>query len=315
MENILVAGAGVLGSQIGFQSAFKGKNVIFYEINDDALAKAKDRVKKLRDTYLAEFDDIEKNLEKDVHNFPRGLVDDAESLTQEDVKVLKQQVNEAFDGIRYTTDLDEGAKDADFVIESIIEDEAIKKDFYESLAPHLPEKTILGSNSSTMLPSTFAESTGRPEKYLHFHFANSIWKNNITEIMAHSETSQETIDAVNQFSEDIAMIPVNIKKENPGYLMNALLIPFLFAAQRLYVEDIASVEDIDKAWKLATGAPRGPFEIHDVVGMNVVYQIGKVRPHADEPGTTEYKIVELFKKMIDEGKLGRETGEGFYKYD
>lgn len=315
MKNVLVAGAGVLGSQIAFQSAFKGKNVTIYEISDEAQEKAKSRINKLKDTYLAEIDTIEKNLDKEDPSFPRGLVDDPESVTKEEVEKLRQQVNDGFDGIKYTTDLAEGAKDAEYVIEAIIEDEDIKKDFYQSLAPHLPEETILASNSSTLLPSTFAEATGRPEKYLHFHFANSIWRNNITEIMGHSGTAEETFDAVTQYAEEIGMIPIKIKKENPGYVLNALLIPFLNAATRLYVEDIASVEDIDKTWKVSTGAPNGPFETYDVVGMNVAYQISKTRPGADEPGTTEYKVAQLFKGMIDEGKLGRETGEGFYKYD
>lgn len=102
------------------------------------------------------------------------------------------------------------------MIESIIEDKDIKQDFHQSLSEYLPEKMIVVSNSSTLLPSMFAEASGRPEKYFHFHFANMIWRNNIAEIMAHEETNDKSIEAVTRYAEDIGMIPVNVHKEKPG---------------------------------------------------------------------------------------------------
>lgn len=315
MENVLVAGAGVLGSQIAFQSAFKGKNVTILEMDDEAAEKAKGRIEKLKDTYLKEFDLIEKQLKKDERDFPRGLVENPEDLEVDDLDQLRENVKSAYDSITFETDKEKASQDIDFVIEAIIEDKEIKQDFHQSLSEYLPEKTIVASNSSTLLPSMFAEASGRPEKYLHFHFANTIWRNNIGEIMGHEDTDEKSIEAVNQYAEEIGMIPVNIHKERPGYLLNSLLIPWLNAAIELYVEDYAEFEDIDKTWKISTGSPRGPFEVFDVVGMNVAYQIMKAKPEANEEGTTDYKAAKLFKDMIDQGKLGRETGQGFYTYD
>lgn len=217
--------------------------------------------------------------------------------------------------MKFETDQASAVEDVDLVIESIIENEEIKKDFHSQLSKHLPEKTIVTSNSSTMLPSTFAESTGRPEIYLHFYFANTIWHNNIGEVMRHKGTNDESVKAVEAYAKEISMVPVIIEKENPGYVLNALLVPFLDAAEKLYVEGIADFEDIDKIWKISTGSPKGPFEVFDIVGMETPYNLAKAKQGADEEGTTQYKIVKMYEKMIDEGKLGIQTGEGFYKYN
>lgn len=203
---------------------------------------------------------------------------------------------------------------ADLIIEAIAEDPKQKIAFYQELAKHIPEKTIIATNSSTMLPSAFAQYTGRPEKYLALHFANEIWRNNTAEIMGHPDTGQEYYDAVCEFAENINMIPLKLKKEQPGYILNSMLVPFLSAAEALYADGVADFETIDKTWMLATGAPLGPFRILDVVGLTTAYNIGMMNPKASDPDTIEGKVAAMLKEKIDAGKTGINSGEGFYKY-
>ena len=207
--------------------------------------------------------------------------------------------------------------DADLVIESMAENVEDKITFYKNLAPLLPEKTIIVTNSSTMLPSRFARYTGRPEKYLSLHFANSIWKNNTAEIMSQDKTDPRYFDAIMQFAAEIRMIPLPVRKEKSGYLLNSMLIPLLFSGMDLYVNGISDPESIDKAWTLGTGAPKGPFRILDTVGLTTAYNI--VKMYVKIPSfLAPYNfrgMEKMLKKYIDEGKLGMSSGEGFYKYE
>ena len=161
--------------------------------------------------------------------------------------------------LHYELDMKKAMEDADLIIESLSEDPKAKIAFYQSMAEVLPEKTVVVTNSSTMLPSTFAPYTGRPDKYLALHFANEIWKNNTAEIMGHSETNQKYYDEVVEFAQQIGMIPLKLKKEQPGYILNSLLVPFLNAGQALVANGVADPETIDLTWMLGTGAPLGPF--------------------------------------------------------
>ena len=178
---------------------------------------------------------------------------------------------------------------------------------------------------SPLLPSKLAKFTGRPDKYLAMHFANYIWKNNIAEIMRHSDTGDKAVKDVIKFAEAINMVPLVAKEEKSGYLLNSLLVPFLLCAMDLYANGISDPETIDKAWTLGTGAPHGPFQILDVVGLetakNIVLQYQKV-PNLLDPLLKKMMMPYNFDGMlkildgyIDKGKMGRATKEGFYKYD
>ena len=236
------------------------------------------------------------------------------SISDEEIDALKADAEKAYESIVLTTSYEEAAEDADLVIEAIAEDPEQKIQFYQELAKYLPEKTILATNSSTMLPSTFAEYTGRPEKYLALHFANSIWDGNTAEIMGHDGTEQEYFDEVVQFALDIRMVPLKLYKEQPGYILNSMLIPFLNAALALAANDVSDFETIDLTWMLATGAPAGPFRTLDIVGLATAYNVHKMYLGADDINTTTGKICAMLKQMIDEGKTGIDAGEGFYKY-
>lgn len=315
MKKVVVAGAGVLGSQIGFQSAYRGKDVTFWLRSEDSIERAKPRVETWYKTYLAELENMKQELEKDRPDYARGLVDNFQELTPEKIDTLLENVESAYANIKYETDLEKAVADAEIVIESMAEIKEEKHAFFQELAKYLPEETIVVSNSSTMLPSTFAEDTGRPEKYLHLHFANRIWRLNIGEVMVHPGTDEASRDAVMAFTEEIGMVPVLLNKERPGYILNSLLIPFLNAAQELLVTGVADYKDIDKTWKISLGVPMGPFEILDMIGLVTPYNLNKSYPQYEDPESNVRKIVDLYEKMLAEGKKGVETGEGFYKYD
>lgn len=281
IKNVTVLGTGVLGAQIAFQTAFSGYNVTAYDIDDAALAKAEKFIAYLESRY-------------------RGDV-----ATADDAAIAAARSR-----LKFTTDLAASVAEADLVIEAVPEKIEIKREVYGKLAAVAPADTIFASNSSTLLPSAMADATGRPEKFLALHFANEIWKHNVAEVMGHPGTSPEIYNQIVDFARQIGMVPIQIRKEQPGYVLNSLLVPFLLAAGDLLVKDIASPEDIDATWKIATGSPLGPVQILDIVGLTTAYNIAATLSGADAP------FPKLLKEnYIDKGKLGVSTGEGFYKHN
>lgn len=283
-KHITVAGSGVLGSQIAYQTAFKGFQVSVYDINDQALERAKERIAELMPHY------------------------------RQDLGATREETDQALGRISFYSDLAQAVAEADLVIEAVPEVVSIKTEFYTKLGQVAPAKTVFATNSSTLLPSQFADATGRPERFLALHFANEIWKNNTAEVMKHPGTDMQVFQDVVDFAKAIGMVALPLHKEQPGYILNSLLVPLLEAAQRLLVREVADVETIDKTWMVATGAPLGPFAILDVVGITTAYNIGQAK--ADATGDEEFvRVANLLKtEYIDKGKLGRATGEGFYKY-
>ncbi len=283
-KNVTIAGSGVLGYQIAFQTAFHGFKVVVYDINDEVLEKAKAKFNNLSEAY------------------------------KRDLNATQEQLDQTFKNLSYSSDLKDAVKDADLLIEAVPENPEIKIGFYEKLAKVAPEKTVFATNSSTLLPSQFAEATGRPPKFLALHFANNIWLHNTAEIMGHPTTDPQAFKDVVSFAKDIGMVALPLRKEQPGYILNSLLVPLLSAATELLVNEVADVQTIDKTWMKATGAPIGPFAILDVVGITTAYNIDKMA--AEKTGdpikvkTTAY----LKENFIDKNKLGVSTGEGFYKY-
>lgn len=283
-QHVTVAGGGVLGSQIAMQTAYFGYDVTLYDISEEAIAQAKERTAALNEPY------------------------------RQDLKATDEQLQAAHERLTYTNDLAEAVKEADLVIEAIPEVIAIKVDFYKKMATLAPEHTVFVTNTSTLLPSQFAEATGRPEKFLALHFANHIWRNNTAEVMGHEGTEQKYFDEVVQFAQSIGMVALPLYKEQPGYILNSLLVPLLDAAEMLYVNEVADPETIDKTWMIGTGAPLGPFAILDIVGIKTAYNIVQMKAEATK-NDNYIRLAQLLKeRYIDQGKLGRETGEGFYKY-
>lgn len=309
IRNVVVAGSGVLGSQIAMQSAYKGFNVTVWLRSEASIERARPKLERFKNTYLGTLEAMRTNPAA----YARGLADSPD-LTSAQIDELEAKVGPAYESIRLTTSYEEAAKDADLVIEAIAEDPAQKEAFYTELSKHLPAKTILCTNSSTLLPSMMASYTGRPERFLALHFANEIWRNNTAEIMGHPGTDPAAFQTVVEFAQAIGMVPLPLKKEQPGYILNSMLVPFLSAAEALAADDVADVETIDKTWMLATGAPAGPFRILDIVGLTTAYNIGIMDPRAADPNSVQGRVASMLKEKIDAGKTGIAAGEGFYTY-
>ena len=311
MKNITILGGGVLGSQIAFQTSYSGYNVTIYLRSKESIKRCKKKLEEVKNSYIEAINIMKKN--KDINNWSLGIADFDNFNTS---KCLKK-VNMVLDEIKLELNLDKALKDTDLVIESMSEDFNAKKEIYESIKDKLDGKTIIVTNSSTMLPSKLAKYTGRSDKFLALHFANSIWKNNIVEVMRHDKTSEYAFNEVIDFAKSIRMIPLPLNKEKSGYLLNSMLIPLLFSSLDLLVNGISDVKSIDTAWKRGTGSPKGPFEILDTVGLKTAYNI--VLMYVKIPkflAPYNFKGMEsLLKKYIEEGKLGKSSGEGFYKYD
>jgi 3-hydroxybutyryl-CoA dehydrogenase len=309
IKKVVVAGGGVLGSQIALQSSYCGFDVTIWLRSEGSIERAKPKLERFKNIYI----DTLEQMKTDASAYCRGLTSKTD-LSDEELDELKQKAQAAYDDLTLTTSYEEAAADADLIIEAIAENPEQKIAFYTELAKYMDEKTILVTNSSTLLPSMFAEYTGRPEKYLALHFANTIWQNNTAEVMGHPGTEQKYYDEVVQFAEDINMIPLKLNKEQPGYILNSLLVPFLNAAQSLLANDVSDHETIDKTWILATGAPAGPFHILDIVGLTTAYNIISMNPEAQNPETTPGKIAKMLKEKIDAGETGINAGKGFYEY-
>jgi 3-hydroxybutyryl-CoA dehydrogenase len=281
LGTVTVLGTGVLGSQIAYQSAYCGYPVTAHDVDDAALGVGRERITGLAERY-----------EREVDGAAGGAADAA--LTR----------------IRYTSDLPDAARDADLVIEAIPEILDLKREVFAKLGAVAPERTIFATNSSTRLPSALADSTGRPDRFLALHFANEIWSHNIAEVMGHASTDPAVYAAVVDFARSIGMEPIELKKEQPGYVLNTLTVPFLFAALGLLVDDVAEPEMVDKTWRISVGASQGPFQMMDVIGLRTAYNIAAASP--DEKMQAAAAL--LKERYIDQGKLGRESGEGFYSY-
>ncbi|MEC5179464.1 3-hydroxyacyl-CoA dehydrogenase [Arthrobacter sp. CG_A4] len=281
IKTLTVLGTGVLGSQIAFQAAFHGFAVTAYDIDDAALDKARARFAHLAGIYRAQ-----------VTGASEG------------------QAEAALDKLSLSADLGAAVADADLVIEAVPELLELKRDMYRKLADLAPARTIFATNSSTLLPSDLKDSTGRPDRFLAIHYANNIWAQNIAEVMGTAETDPAVFDAVVEFARNSGLEPIEIKKEKAGYVLNSLLVPLLNAAAGLLLQGVASPETIDKTWRIATGAPSGPFQIFDVVGLGTAYNISASSPDAGSRAFAQY----LKENYIDQGKLGVATGEGFYTY-
>ena len=320
-KKVVVCGGGVLGSQIAFQSAYCGYETVVLVRKEDDKKDLQNKFLKLYNTYNDTINIMAGHTKGDVQ-WSRGIIGDNQEF---DKDVCLEQAKNALNSITIDDDQSSALNGADIVIESITEDFDVKVNFYKQIAPLLGENTVIVTNSSTLLPSKMAKYTERKDKYLSLHFANNIWKNNIAEVMKHSETDDKCFQDVIKFAESINMIPLVALEEKSGYLLNSMLVPFLLSAMDLVANGVSDPETIDKAWTLGTGAPKGPFQIIDTVGLetarNIVLQYQKV-PDVFDPLLKKMLLpynydgmLAILNKYIDEGKYGVSTGEGFYKYE
>ena len=285
LKKLTILGGGVLGSQIAWHSAYKGKQVTVYDLYQEGLDNCRSAHDRYETIYLQEL-----------------------GASEEDVKATRARLN-------FSSDLASAISEADIVIENVPEIPEVKIQAYRDMAPLLPAHTLLATNSSTFLPSDFAEHTGRPEKYCALHFANLIWKMNVAEIMAHPGTSEETLATITRFAIEVGMIPIPVEKEQNGYVLNSLLIPLGNAAQSLVTNGVASPEVVDRTYMIMNrGCAMGPCGMLDVIGMTTANNIFSYwgQANADEQMLKNAEYIRT--NFIDQGKMGLASGEGYYRY-
>lgn len=280
-KKITVAGAGVLGSQIAYQIALSGFQVTVYNHHIDTATR---RIKALKEDY------------------------------QRDMKLTDAQFQVGLDNIvKVTTDLKEAVADADYVIEALPESLDLKEKFYQELSKVAPAKTVFASNSSSFIPSQLVKYVDRPTKFLHMHFANKIWKFNVAEIMGTDQTDPKVYQEVVDFARAIKMVPIEVHKEQHGYVLNAVLMPLIGAALQLWANGVSDPETIDKDWMISTNSPMGPFMILDMVGLRTPLQMEEnLAQSTDQP--IHQRIADKLKAMVDADHVGQESGQGFYQY-
>ena len=305
IEKVVVAGGGVLGSQIAFQTAYCGFDVTIWLRSEGSIGRTQPKIDSVYKSYIEAIE----GMADGSGAWCAGIADSNAPFNKE---ACLAKVEQAYKNLKLELDMAKAVSDADLDIESMSEDPKAKIDVYQKLAPLLPEKALLASNSSTLLPSQFAKFTGRPEKYGSLHFANSIWKNNTAEVMGHDGTSKETFEKLMEFANQIRMIALPVRKEKSGYLLNSMLVPFLLSGLDLWASGVSDPKSIDIAWEHGTGAPKGPFRIIDTVGLPTAYNI--VLQFQSVPGLLNplfkkmmlpynYKtMAKLLKEMIDKGE-------------
>ncbi|SIS76088.1 3-hydroxyacyl-CoA dehydrogenase [Belliella pelovolcani] len=278
IEKICILGAGTLGSRVALQSALSGYQVSVYDIHHKALESSK----------------------KVMQGIVKQLIGNG-SLSQE-------KANEAMHRLTFTTDPSHAVADADLINESVTEEVNVKEKVWKQFGQLAPSKTIFTTNTSFLLPSMFADISGRPEKFCALHF-HDVFYSKVVDIMPHPGTDPNLISLLEVFGKTLRQVPVIVKKENHGYIFNSMLMAFIGAAGKLLTKEVASIEDIDKSWMVNFHMPMGPFGILDSIGLDTAWHVTHKMPDA-----ASQAFAGLLKKYIDAGKLGQKTGEGFYTY-
>ena len=281
LKKVVVVGAGTMGSQIALQTALSGKyDVTLVDSVHGQLGRARAQNQKL----------VDRSVEKG-------------RLTAEAAQAAMARIQDS-------DSLAGPARDADIVIEAVIEDFDAKKGVFTELGEHAAEGAILTSNSSTIAISRLADHSGRPEMCCNTHFFHPVTVMQLCEVARGPRTSDQTVDAAMDFVRSIDRTPVLLNKEIWGFIVNRILFAASEEAIRLLEGGYASAEDIDVAVQKGLNWPMGPFHLLDFSGLDIFYGAMKDRQKQGE-GADAPAILET---LIQEGKLGRKSGEGFFKY-
>ena len=201
----------------------------------------------------------------------------------------------------------------ELVLESVPEQAALKRRLLKELSEAFGPETILASNSSYFVPSTFSRHVKAPERYAHFHFHVPIWKATVVDVAACPQTAKETLDRLTRLAIKIGQTPIVQTVENSGYIFNAMLKSVLRSALELLDRGIADPAQIDLAWTKATGMPTGPFGIMDQIGLDLMLQTMS-NARFVEGDQVWSPLIARIEPLVDAGHLGVKTGQGFFKY-
>jgi 3-hydroxybutyryl-CoA dehydrogenase len=225
-------------------------------------------------------------------------------------KVTAEEKDKTLGNLSGTTKL-EDLKDCDIVIEAIIENIDDKAKAYAVLDSACGAQTIFCSNTSSLCITELAAKTKRPDRFAGLHFFNPVPLMKLVEVIRGLTTSDETYRSVFSFAQSLGKEPITAP-DKPGFIVNRLLVPYLLDAIRSYENGLGTIEDIDKGMKLGTGYPMGPFTLLDFVGLDTTYYIANIM--FEEYREPAYAPPPLLKRMVLAGRLGKKSGQGFYKY-
>jgi 3-hydroxybutyryl-CoA dehydrogenase len=280
IEKVAVLGGGLMGSGIAESSARAGLSVVIRDIDEAALGASRGR--------------IEKSL---------GRV-------RESGKIEAAEYEEILGRITYTERLEDLAA-ADLVIEAVPENIDLKNEILGQVAGVVSEDALIASNTSSIAIAQLAGNLPRPDRVLGLHFFSPVPLMRLVEIVVALDTSDATRTTAQEFAERIGKRGI-VTKDRAGFLVNALLVPYLVAAMRMYEEEFASAEDIDEGMKLGAGYPMGPLTLSDMIGLDVMLMV--CESLYDEFREPSYVPPPILKRMVAAGRIGRKGGRGFYEY-
>jgi len=278
IKNVLVLGSGTLGLRVGLAAAINGYKVAIYDITESSFETAQ----KLQNTIL--------------------------HLLVKENRLNKNRIGDIKKAINFTTDALNAGLNADLICESVTEDEEIKKTVWKRFGEICPSHTIFTTNTSYLLPSMFAEISGRPDRFCALHF-HDVFYANVVDIMPHPTTAPWMIDLLAEFGRSLDQTPVIMKKESPGYIFNSMLMALLGAAGALVTYNITDIENVDRSWMGNFKMPKGPFGVLDEIGLETAWHV--VKHLKDEKSV---KFTQLLESYLNKGKMGKKSGKGFYSY-
>jgi len=281
IKKIGVVGCGQMGGGIARVCAQSGYPVSISEVNDTLLQKGLNAIKT--------------SLEKDVRK---------ERISQQDADALLARIS--------GTTRNEDLTGCDVIIEAIIENLDLKKKIFENLDKACPPQTILATNTSSLPVSEIASVAGRKDKILGMHFFNPVPVMMLLEIVRTSATSEDTLETCKTFGKSLGKTVITAP-DTPGFIVNRLMVPQILNAIRMFASDAATAEDIDNGMKLGLNHPIGPLALADLIGLDTV--LAMADSMHDSFNENQYVSPPLLKNMVAEGRLGRKTGQGFYKYN
>lgn len=283
IKKVAMVGGGTMGNQIAMQTAISGYEVSCYSRKAETVEKA-------------EF-------------FSSGWFAKSVSkgkMTEADAADIQKRLS-------FTTDLALAVKDADLVIEAVVDVLEVKRDILKQIDSMTPDRTIFASNSSYIVSSKFCDVVSHPDKVLNLHFFNPALIMKLVEVVKGPHCSEETIETMIEFVKSIDRIPAVVKKEIYGFIVNRVFSAITKEACYMYDQGVASFEDIDRAVKYGLSHPMGPFELLDLTGIDLEYDVltEKYRMTGELSDKPSPAIVERYAR----GEYGRKTKKGFYQYD
>ena len=282
MKKIAVIGAGTMGNGIAHTFAQKNYQVTLIDVNEQSLEKA--------------VSTISKNLDR---------------MVSKD-KISQSEKSQTLANIQTSTEINKDVlSDTDLVVEAATENLDIKLQIFENLDNLCPDKTILASNTSSILISTIASATNRADKVIGMHFMNPVPIMKLVEVIKSKETSSQVVSTIMELSKNLGKVPVEVN-DAPGFVANRILMPMINEAIHTLNEDISSVEGIDTVMILGMSHPMGPLFLADFIGLDVCLSILNVLYEGFND--VKYKPCSLLEELVENGKLGVKSGEGFYDY-